>query len=30
MKGHVSNNHVHLFVSVPPHLSVSHLVQSID
>lgn len=29
MKGHVSRNHVHLFVSVPPHLYVSHLVQSL-
>ncbi len=29
LKGHVSKDHVHLFVSVPPHLSVSHLVQSI-
>ena len=27
LKGHVSKDHVHLFVSVPPHLSVSQLVQ---
>ncbi len=27
LKGHVSKDHVHLFVSVPPHLSVSKLVQ---
>jgi putative transposase len=27
IKGHVSKNHVHLFVSVPPHVSVSQLVQ---
>jgi len=27
-KGHVSADHVHLLVSVPPHLSVSKLVQS--
>ena len=27
LKGHVSRDHVHLFVSVPPHLSVSKLVQ---
>jgi putative transposase len=26
-KGHVSEDHVHLFVSVPPHLSISKLVQ---
>ena len=29
MKGHVSHDHVHIFVSVPPHISVSQLVQSI-
>ena len=27
LKGHVSEDHVHLFVSVPPHLSISKLVQ---
>ena len=27
IKGHVSKDHVHLFVSVPPHLAVSKLVQ---
>lgn len=27
LKGHVSKDHVHLFVSVPPNLSVSNLVQ---
>lgn len=26
-RGHVSEDHVHLFVSVPPHLSISKLVQ---
>ena len=29
IKGHVSKDHVHLFVSVPPHISVSNLVQMI-
>jgi putative transposase len=29
LKGHVSADHVHIFVSVPPHISVSQLVQSI-
>ncbi len=29
LKGHVSADHVHIFVSVPPHISVSELVQSI-
>ena len=29
IKGHVSVDHVHLFVSVPPHLSVSKLMQYI-
>jgi putative transposase len=28
LKGHISTDHVHIFVSVPPHLSVSQLVQS--
>ena len=28
-KGHVSSDHVHILVSVPPHLSVSKLMQSI-
>jgi putative transposase len=27
LKGHVSVDHVHLFVSVPPHLAISKLVQ---
>ena len=27
LSGHVSQDHVHLFVSVPPHLAVSKLVQ---
>ncbi len=27
IKGHVSKDHVHLFLSVPPHLSISKLVQ---
>jgi len=27
VRGHISHDHVHLFVSVPPHLSVSKLVQ---
>ena len=27
IKGHVSVDHIHMFVSVPPHLSVSKLVQ---
>ncbi len=27
LKGHISKDHVHMFVSVPPHLSVSKLVQ---
>ena len=26
LRGHVSRDHVHLFVSVPPHLAVSNLV----
>lgn len=29
IKGHVSRDHVHIFVSVPPHVSVSRLMQSI-
>ena len=29
VKGHISPDHVHLFVSVPPHISVSKLVQSL-
>jgi len=29
LKGHVSRDHVHVFLSVPPHLSVSQLVQSL-
>ena len=29
IKGHVSQDHVHLLLSVPPHLSVSKLVQSL-
>ncbi len=28
-KGHVSADHVHMLVSVPPHLSISKLMQSI-
>ena len=27
IKGHVSRDHIHLFVSVPPHLAISKLVQ---
>ncbi len=27
IRGHVSRDHVHLFVSVPPHLAISKLVQ---
>lgn len=27
MKGHVSKDHVHLFVSIPPQLTISRLVQ---
>ncbi len=27
IKGYIWSDHVHLFVSAPPHLSVSHLVQ---
>ena len=29
IRGHISRDHVHIFVSVPPHISVSQLVQSI-
>lgn len=29
IKGHISRKHVHIFVSVPPHLSISQLVQSL-
>jgi putative transposase len=29
LKGHVAKDHVHIFVSVPPHISVSGLMQSI-
>ena len=27
LKGHVSKDHVHLFVSVPPHLAISKLLK---
>ena len=27
IKGHISQDHIHIFVSVPPHLSISKLVQ---
>jgi putative transposase len=29
LKGHISRDHMHTFVSVPPHLSISKLMQSI-
>jgi putative transposase len=29
IRGHISKDHVHIFVSVPPHLSVSNLVKSL-
>ena len=29
IKGHISRDHVHVFVSVPPHVSISRLMQSI-
>lgn len=29
MKGHVSKDHVHLFVSIPPQLTISRLVQKL-
>ena len=30
IRGHVGKDHVHIFVSVPPHISVSNLVQSLQ
>jgi len=27
IKGHISKNHIHMFLSVPPHLAISKLVQ---
>jgi putative transposase len=27
LKGHVSHDHIHLFISVPPHIAISKLVQ---
>ena len=27
LKGHISKDHVHLFVSIPPHVTISRLVQ---
>jgi putative transposase len=27
IKGHISQDHIHMFVSVPPHLAISKLVQ---
>lgn len=27
LKGHISKDHIHVFVSMPPHMSVSKLVQ---
>ena len=27
LKGHISTDHIHLFISVPPHLAISKLVQ---
>jgi putative transposase len=30
IKGHVSKDHVHLFVSCPPHVSASYLMQRIE
>ena len=30
LKGHVSKDHVHLFVSCPPHVSPSYLMQRIN
>ncbi|MBI1288554.1 MAG: IS200/IS605 family transposase [Flavobacteriales bacterium] len=30
IRGHISRDHVHMFVSVPPHLSVSKLVQMLQ
>ncbi len=29
LKGHISRDHIHLFVFIPPHLSVSKLVQQL-
>ncbi len=29
LKGHISKDHVHIFVSVPPHISVSDLLKSV-
>ncbi|MGF7081491.1 REP element-mobilizing transposase RayT [Mucilaginibacter sp. UYCu711] len=29
LKGHISKDHVHLFVSVPPHLAISKLVSAV-
>ena len=29
LKGHISSEHVHIFVSAPPHISVSNLMQSV-
>ena len=29
IKGHIAKDHIHLFVSVPPHLSVSNLVKEL-
>ncbi|UCD00325.1 MAG: IS200/IS605 family transposase [Phycisphaerales bacterium] len=29
IRGHVAKDHVHIFVSVPPHISVSKLMQSL-
>ena len=29
LKGHISRDHVHIFVSVPPHISVSDLLKSV-
>jgi putative transposase len=29
IKGHISQDHVHIFVSAPPHISISQLVKSI-
>jgi putative transposase len=29
LKGHISRDHVHIFVSVPPHVSISDLLKAI-
>src|SRR6476659_8291021 len=29
LKGHISSDHVHLFVSCPPHVSAGHLMQRV-